>query len=591
LSPVRILIAEDEPITAEDISDILTHLGYIVTAVVSTGADAVFQGEHTTPDLAMMDINLKGDMDGVTAARILRERFDIPVIYLTAHADPETLSRAKLAEPLGYIVKPFQETELRASIEIALHKRKIDREARERAERLSATVQAIGEGVIGIDASGRVTLVNAAAEAWTGSTESEARGKDAREVLQIVDARTRRPASGFIQEALGKGHLAALEENSVLIARDGTERPVGGSAAPVRNHEGSISGAVIVFGDRPDYRGISKTAGSGAESSGAAPAPSLPDIVVESGVMKQLLNFARRVAQSEASTILIEGESGTGKDIVAKFVHYNSARRARPFMAINCAAIPETLLESELFGYEKGAFTDARAQKKGILELADGGTVFLDEIGDMPLGLQAKLLRVLEDQCFRRLGGVKDIHVDLRVITATIRDLRDAIQQGRFRLDLYYRLNMIQMVIPPLRQRTEDILPLAHHFLRSSKGKFKRDIKGLSPEASAALLRHPWPGNVRELRNTIERVMILEDTDFVQVANLGLRPEDYISGPPEHSLDAPPIHEGMSLGEAEKAMLVDALNKTNWNQSRAARLLKITRDTLRYKMKKFNLQR
>jgi transcriptional regulator with PAS, ATPase and Fis domain len=308
--------------------------------------------------------------------------------------------------------------------------------------------------------------------------------------------------------------------------------------------------------------------------------------------MKQVLKFVERVAHSEASTILLEGESGTGKDVIAKFLHYHSGRRADPFLAINCAAIPETLLESELFGYEKGAFTDARAQKKGILELATGGTVFLDEIGDMPLALQAKLLRVLEDQCFRRLGGVKDIHVDLRVITATNRDLSEAIQQGRFRLDLYYRLNMIQIFIPPLRQRTEDILPLAYHFMKWYKRKLGREIKGFSPGAAEALVKHAWLGNVRELRKAVERALILEDTEWLQKSSLGLRPDDYRSSPlPQPSIETSPNHEGMSLGEAEKAMLLDTLTKADWNQTRAARLLKVTRDTLRYKMKKFNLHR
>ena len=591
MTPARILIAEDEPITAEDISDILTHLGYTVTAVVSTGTDAILQAERTGPELAMMDINLKGEMDGVTAALILRERFDIPVVFLTAHADPDTLSRAKLSEPLGYLIKPFQEAELRASIEVALYKRKVDREAKEREQRLAATVQAMEEGVIAVDRSGCVTLVNAAAAAWTGWTQAEAAGRSAREVLQIVNASTRRPADRPIEEALGEGHVTALQDNSVLVAREGTERPIGGSAAPVRNHEGSISGAVIVFGNAQDDRNSVSAGGTGERSERSPMVPAV-DIVAESAVMKQVLRFAGRVARSEASAILLEGESGTGKDVIAKFLHYHGERRDQPFLAINCAAIPETLLESELFGYEKGAFTDARAQKKGILELATGGTVFLDEIGDMPLAVQAKLLRVLEDQCFRRLGGVKDIQVDLRVITATNRDLSEGIQQGTFRLDLYYRLNMIQIFIPPLRQRTDDILPLARHFMRMYQRKLNRHIEGISPEAADALLSHTWPGNVRELRNTVERAMILEDTAWVQISSLGIRPQACAAGAaPQHPVEVAPIHPGMSLGEAEKSMLFDALNKTNWNQSRAARLLKITRDTLRYKMKKFNLQR
>ena len=313
-------------------------------------------------------------------------------------------------------------------------------------------------------------------------------------------------------------------------------------------------------------------------------------MVAESPAVKRVAEFARRVAASEASAILLEGESGTGKDVLAKFIHFHSRRQPELFLAINCAAIPETLLESELFGYEKGAFTDAKSQKKGILELAHGGTVFLDEIGEMPPGLQSKLLRVLEEQCFRRLGGTRDIQVDLRIITATNRDLRKAILQGRFRLDLYYRLNVIQIVVPPLRDRKEDLSPLANHFLRICNKRYRRNLLGFSPEAIQALMAHNWPGNVRELRNTVERAMVLEDSDLVQHASLGGLHDEFSAGPVAEASRTPPAIAGMSLEEAERTMLIGALEKTGWNQTRAARLLSITRDTLRYKIKKFNLR-
>jgi two-component system response regulator AtoC len=305
--------------------------------------------------------------------------------------------------------------------------------------------------------------------------------------------------------------------------------------------------------------------------------------------MRQLMKFAARVAASEASTILLEGESGTGKDVIAKYLHHNSRRAAEPFIAINCAAIPETLLESELFGYEKGAFTDARAQKKGTLELAHGGTVFLDEIGEMPLLLQAKMLRVLEDQSFRRLGGTKDIQVDLRVIAATNRSVTDAVAEGKFRVDLYYRLNVIQIVVPPLRERRDDILPLAHHFVRLLNQRFGRDLQGLSPEAERALLAHDWPGNVRELRNAIERAMLLEETSWLRPASLALGGGTVVPAEEPEAVPGASTLDGMSLEEAERTLVVRALEKTAGNQTQAARLLNVTRDTLRYKMKKFNL--
>ena len=314
-------------------------------------------------------------------------------------------------------------------------------------------------------------------------------------------------------------------------------------------------------------------------------------MIAVSPAMKQLLTFARRIAQSEVSTVLLEGESGTGKDVLAQFLHYYGRRHEGPFVPLNCAAIPETLLESELFGYERGAFTDARVAKAGILEIASSGSIFLDEICEMPLTVQAKLLRVLEDQCFRRLGGVRDIQVDVRVLAATNRKLTDAIEEGRFRLDLYYRLNVIQVSLPPLRDRKEDILPLAEHFIHIYNGKFKRNIQGVSHTAAAALMSHAWPGNVRELRNVVERAMVLEESDRIQSSSLYIAAHVGVSsrqGVQQAEATEAPFQA--SLADAERNLVVRALQKTGGNQTRAAVLLGITRDTLRYKMKKFNLR-
>jgi PAS domain S-box-containing protein len=327
-----------------------------------------------------------------------------------------------------------------------------------------------------------------------------------------------------------------------------------------------VAGAPIVLEDNPDSQGT-------------------PDVIASSKSMRQLLTFAKRVAASEASTILIEGESGVGKDVLARFLHASSRRRSNAFLAVNCAAIPETLLESELFGYEKGAFTDARNQKRGILELASSGTVFLDEIGELPLTLQAKLLRVLEGQEFRRLGGTKDLQVDLRVITASNRDLRKAMEQGKFRLDLYYRLNVIQMTVPPLRSRKDDIMPLARYFVALYNRKFRRKIQGFQADAWSALHAHTWPGNIRELRNAIERAMLMQDGDWIRATDLGITDSAPFDIATEDESKGDP-----SLAEVERATLVKALNKASWNQTRASHLLEISRDTLRYKMKTFGLK-
>jgi DNA-binding NtrC family response regulator len=243
---------------------------------------------------------------------------------------------------------------------------------------------------------------------------------------------------------------------------------------------------------------------------------SFDQIVGESQSMREMLALAHKVAESEVSSVLLQGESGTGKDLVVKAIHYHSSRAEHPFVAINCAALPGTLIESELFGYEKGAFTDAKARKEGLFEQAEGGTLFLDEIGELELSLQAKLLRVLEEGSFRRVGGLKDLPLDVRVIAASNRDLKTEGEAGRFRSDLFYRLSVIQIDIPPLRERGDDVRLLAEHYMSSFRKRLrKNNINSIEPEALAAFRSYEWPGNVRELRNVIERAMILEDSDEI----------------------------------------------------------------------------
>ncbi|MCX6624763.1 MAG: sigma 54-interacting transcriptional regulator [Acidobacteria bacterium] len=305
-------------------------------------------------------------------------------------------------------------------------------------------------------------------------------------------------------------------------------------------------------------------------------------MIAESNAMCVILDFARRVAASEAATVLVDGESGTGKELVARILHDDSRRSRQPFVAINCAAMPETRLESELFGYEKGAFTDARSPKPGLFELANTGTLFLDEIGELPLKLQAKLLRVLDERSFRRLGGLVDIQSDLRIVAATNRDLRLAVAQGEFRLDLYYRLNIIQLTIPPLRERREDILPLARFFLDHFSRKFQRSAQALPAETARLLFRYDWPGNVRELRNLIERSVLLAETATISAACL---PAYVQSGAaPAQPLPASPMDQDLSLKASETLLIANAMTKSDGNQTRAAKLLGISRDALRYRL-------
>ncbi len=332
------------------------------------------------------------------------------------------------------------------------------------------------------------------------------------------------------------------------------------------------------------------------------------EVIGVSRKITELMKFVYKVAVSEAGTILIQGESGTGKDLVAKAIHYRSSRAERPFVAINCSAIPETLIEAELFGHEKGAFTDAKAMKKGLFEMADGGTLFLDEIGELSPLLQAKLLRVLEDQVVRRVGGVRDIQVDVRVIAASNRDLEKEVREGRFRQDLYYRLAIIAIYLPALRERKEDVGPLVEFFLAHYNRKFRKNVQGPNEETRRLLLNYDWPGNVRELKNALERAMILEEGNQLRAEDLpfsvasgrgGAVPVETKMGAPvpeaqpapgKRRLPALSIPEGgTSLEDVEHALVELALQQSHGNQIKAAKLLNISRDALRYKMKKFGL--
>ena len=434
---------------------------------------------------------------------------------------------------------------------------------------LEAVFDQLSDALVLYDKDLTITGVNRAAERLFGFNAEEMVGQSCREVFRCGGCEG---SCGLLE---GLNQAPAVPHSTVRLHTDnGRERLVLIRTSQVYNEDGEMEGVVATIKDVTEEV-----------------TPMKREVIAESPAMQEVLSFVRKVAGSEATTVLLEGENGTGKDLIAKTLHYQSSRQAEPFIAINCAAIPETLLESELFGYEKGAFTDARAQKRGLFELADKGTLFLDEIGEIPLTLQAKLLHVLEDQSFRRLGGLKDIHVDLRFVAATNKNLREAVREGAFRQDLYFRLNVIQIVIPALRDRREDIEPLAEFFIEHYNRKFKRHIEGVSPETLDLMLAHDWPGNVRELRNAIERAMILEESSLITAASLPIsisHAEPRQAASAEAQVEIP--DEGMSLVDNERQLLVRALEKTGGNQTQAARLLRITRDTLRYKMKKYNLR-
>jgi len=316
------------------------------------------------------------------------------------------------------------------------------------------------------------------------------------------------------------------------------------------------------------------------------------NIIGESPAMQSVFETIGKVADTD-STVLILGESGTGKELIARALHYNSYRKDGPFVPVNCAAIPSELLESELFGHEKGAFTSAIRTRIGRFELANGGTLFLDEIGDMNPNLQAKLLRVLQERQFERIGGVKPIKVDIRIISATHQDLKKAVLKKKFREDLYYRLNVIPIQIPPLRERKSDIPLLVHHFINLYSRSRKKKITGITDEAMKGLMDYQWPGNVRELENMIERLIILSNRERIDLTDFPERIFPSLSHESDHPIEIP--EEGLSLesalNEYEKQLILKALNKSGWVKNKAAQLLHMNRTTLIEKIKRQNLQR
>jgi Nif-specific regulatory protein len=307
-------------------------------------------------------------------------------------------------------------------------------------------------------------------------------------------------------------------------------------------------------------------------------------IIGSSGALEKVLDVVRKVAKSN-TTVLVRGETGTGKELIAGAIHHNSHRAARNFIKVNCAALQENLLESELFGHEKGAFTGADKQRIGRFEQADGGTLFLDEIGDMSANTQAKILRVLQEHEFERLGGTRTIKVDVRLIAATNRDLPTMVASGQFREDLYYRLNVVTVEMPPLRERKEDIQALGVFFIRRFAGELKKKIDGLEPEALKLLMRYHWPGNVRELENAIERAMLLADGTQIAMDDLRLGDTGPAGSPREAAsvLKIPPT--GIPLEEIERLALIEALKMSNWVQKDAAELLAISPRVMNYKIK------
>ena len=425
-----------------------------------------------------------------------------------------------------------------------------------------AILESILDGVFTVDSQFRITSFNKAAENITGYKKEEVLGKNCSEVMRSPDADARP-----LRKTLETGENVSNYEMEI-ITKNGKRIPVSVNTAILYDEKGEVIGGVETFRDMSEIVRLRNEVRHRF---------SFGNIIGKSDCM-QIIYDKLEVISVTDSNVLIEGETGTGKDLIARTIHYNSMRKDKPFVKINCAAIPENLLESELFGYKKGAFTGAVMDKMGKFEAADGGTIFLDEIGDMPLSLQAKILRVIEEKEFERLGEVKSRKVDVRVIAATNRPLKELVEQGKFRLDLYYRLNVVRIKLPALRERAEDIPLLLDHFIEVFNKKFNKKVKGVEQRVMDFLLDYSWPGNVRELENVIEHAMIHARGDLIRFDNL----PDYLFEEGES--------DAVSLEDIEREHILRVLKSVNNNKTLASKILGISRSTLWRKLKELNIE-
>ncbi len=428
---------------------------------------------------------------------------------------------------------------------------------------MEAILESIAEGVFTIDREWRITSCNRAFEEITGYKREEVIGKKCGDVIRSSECGKECP----LRRAMEKREKVTNRE-VVIKRKDGKRIPVSVNATILYDASGEAIGVVETLRDLSEIKRLMREVSERYR---------FGNLIGKSREMQRVYEKLEIVAPTD-SNVLIVGETGTGKDLVARMIHYNSKRKNKPFVKINCAAIPENLLESELFGYKKGAFTGAVEDKPGKFELADGGTIFLDEIGDMSLSLQAKLLRVIEEKEFERLGDVETRKVDVRIIAATHRDLRKLMEEGRFREDLFYRLNVVTIYLPPLRERIEDIPLLVDHFIKQFSQKMGKEVKGVEEDVMDFFIDYPWPGNVRELEHVIEHAMIHAKGAFIKPSDL-----------PEYLFEKE--REGKKIEDVEREHIERILREVGWSMQKASKALGISRTTLWRKIKKYGIKK
>ncbi len=434
-------------------------------------------------------------------------------------------------------------------------------------------LDSIADGVFTVDDSWHITSFNRAAEKITGVKRDEAIGKFCYEVFRSDICENNCALKKTIET--GK---PIIDLPIHILRADGVKIPISISTALLKDEKGNILGGVETFRDISTEEALREQLNKQYK---------LGDIISKNHKMQEIFAIVRQVSKTDA-TVLIEGESGTGKELIARAIHNLSARKDEPFIAVNCGALPENLLESELFGYKKGAFTDATRDKPGRFALAEGGTIFLDEIGELTKPLQVKLLRVLQEKTYEPLGATESVKADVRVIAATNRDLDTEVKEKRFREDLYYRINIVRIKLPPLRERKEDIPLIAEHFIERFNKLYKREIKELSREALRIMLQYDWPGNIRELENAIEYAFVICDCPAIKPEHL---PEWLRKGNSKNRESGTNTFEiPMTLEEIEKQAIIAALKRNNFRKLKTAKELGIDKTTLRRKIKRYGIE-